>query len=231
MKARPSLLFAAIVSCVLSSCGGGGGGGGGPSGPVASTLPFPIAAAISVYEQASHSFTLNGTDNTSSNTYTFTYSFTPGAATTFEGSSAQTASTSTVLKRNGVTIVTGSGTDYYQVNPFKFLGDVLATGEYTVASSQTAFPTTGMVGQTGAAWSETEYADSSKATVQSTTTVTWSLEADTAMTAWFCINFSTVFADMSPNQTESDCYKVDGTGNVLGYKLTVSQSGTVLTFQ
>jgi hypothetical protein len=228
MRVRPSIFFAVIVSAVLSSCGGGGdGGGGGPSGPVASTLPFPIAGAISVYEQTSHSFTLNGTDNRTSNSYTFTYSFTPGAATTFEGSAAQTASTSAILKTNGVTTATGSGTDYYQVNPFVALGHVSTTGQYAVASSQTAFPTTGMVGQTGAAWLETQYANSSKATVQSTTTVTWSLEADTAMTAWFCLNYST--ASSNPTLTESDCYKVDGSGNVLGYKLTTSQSGTVLT--
>jgi hypothetical protein len=88
-----------------------------------------------------------------------------------------------------------------------------------------------MVGQIGAAWSETEYANSSKVTVLSTTTVTWSLEADTAMTAWLCINFSTTFADMRPSLTESDCYKLDGNGNVLGYELTLSQGGIVLVFR
>jgi hypothetical protein len=90
MKVRLSVLFATIVSCVLNSCGGGIGD---ENGPVASTLPFPIAAAISAYKQASHSFTLSATDS-SNNSYTFAFSFTPGATTTFEGSPAQSASTS-----------------------------------------------------------------------------------------------------------------------------------------
>jgi hypothetical protein len=232
MKTRLLALSAPIASIVLvlSSCGGGDGGGGS-DGPVPSTLAFPVAAAVSAYVQTSQSFTLNGTDNVTSNTYTFTHSSTPGSASTFESQPAQTAAVSVVLKRNGVTISTGSGTEYFQVNPYKPLGRISTSGEYEVATSWTALPTTAMVGQTGPAWSSTEYTNSSKTTVESTDVVTWSLEADTANTAWLCLNFSTTFTSGDPNFIEADCYRIDGSGNVLGQKATLAQDGVVISFR
>ena len=232
MKIRPLVLSAQLVSIVLvlSSCGGGDGGGG-DSGPVTSNLPFPIAAAVNAYVQAAHSFTLNGTDNVTSNTYTLTSSRTPGSASTFESQPAQTATYSTVFKRNGVTISTVSGTTYFQINPYKPLGSIASTGEYDVITSWTALPTTAMVGQTGAGSSSTEYTNSSKTTVLSTEVVTWSLEADTANTAWLCLNFSTTFTNGDPSFIEADCYKIDGSGNLLGQKATVTQDNVIFSFR
>jgi hypothetical protein len=225
---RKTLLFLLMFfSAGLISCGGNSGGGDTPppSGPVRSTLPFPPDAAVSRYLQAPQGFTITATD-AANNIYTLTYSFTPGAPSTFEGTPANTASTSALIKENGVVFSTGSSVSYFNVSPYRPLG------EYVVHVPTAPLPVTAMVGQSGAVSTSTAYANATKASVIWHSTMTWSLEADTASTAWFCMNETTLYTDgVTPNFTESDCYRVDVSGNVLGVKATITQAGIVLSFK
>jgi len=227
------LILLAFFSAGLISCGGKSGGGDtpAPSGPVSSTLPFPPDAAVSRYLQSPQGFTIAATDS-SNNVYTLTYSFTPGPSSTFEGVPAKTASTSTLIKANGVVISTGSAVSYFNVSPYRPLGVIYGTGEYVVLVPTAQLPVTAMVGQSGAVSTSTEYANSTKASVISHSTTTWSLEADTASTAWFCMNETIIYTDgVTPNFTEADCYKTDVNGNVLGVKATITQGSFVLSFK
>lgn len=228
MRLTNSLLLV-FSSATLISCGGP------PTpAPVGSTSPFPIDAAASAWKQGSHSVSITATDS-SNNTYTLNYSTTPGGASTFQGGAASTATTSSLLKKNGVLISSSSGTDYFQLSPFKPLGHVDATTNYaTVVTSWTQLPATATVGQSGAFSTDTEYtsvgAIGTKGSVVDTATTTWSLEADTASTAWFCLNQTVVYTASTPTLTESECYKLDTSGNVLAVKITQSQGGVVLAF-
>jgi hypothetical protein len=136
-----------------------------------------------------------------------------------------------VIKKNGVTALTGSATGYFQVGPLTSLGAIAASGNYIVTTASTPLPLSANVGQSGAFATDVAYTSSAKTTIDYHATSTWSLEADTANTAWLCSNETDVFTDASPVYTESDCYKIDPSGNLLGAKVTISQGGTTLVFQ
>ncbi len=229
-----TLVGVAAIAAGLTSCASAGGGNNGtpaPTGPVASTLAFPTEAITSAFFQTYQSHTLTAKDS-SNNTYTFISTSTPGSASTFESQPAETALASVIVKRNGVTAFTGSYTDYFQVSPYKPLGRVASTGEYIVATFITSLPTAAKVGQSGAfAWL-TGYTNSAKTVLLYNESTTWSLEADTATTAWYCMNSTVTFVvTTSNNYTVAECLRVNGTGSVLGMRMTSTQRGVTLSFQ
>lgn len=215
---------AAIVAlALLSACGGGGGDGAATS----SSVDFPIAAALSAYEVSAHQFSLAGSlDGTN---FTASLNQTPGPASTFEGKTALTATQTLALSANGVLAGQSTSRSYFAVNPYVSYGSIdQDDGHYTVFNQTAAFPVTAKVGQTGALGTETEYASSAKLQALGSDVVTWSLEADTATTALFCLNFLT---SGQPALTGSECYRVTAAGQVSGLVLKITSGGKTLTLQ
>jgi hypothetical protein len=64
----------------------------------------------------------------------------------------------------------------------------------------------------------------------SNTVDTWSLAAASSTTGWFCLNSSTTIVGGAAS-SESDCYQVDATGNVLAEKAVVSVNGQAVAFK
>jgi hypothetical protein len=216
------LLCSASAALLLAACGDGSGS----SGPVVSTLDFAVEGAVSAYMQSAHQFNLAGA--LGGTNFTMNYSFTPGAPATFEGNPAQTATESAVLTANGVPSQITS-TSYFALNPYVSYGSLdQDTGEYAVFNQAANLPATARVGQSGVLGNETGYADSTKALVTDTATVGWSLEADTANTALFCINVDTSGGTTGDG---SQCYRIDANSNVLGFLMRVTVTGSTLTLE
>lgn len=213
--------WAVPCTALLLALSGCGGGGGGPEPP--GDVEYAVASAVSAFVQAPHVYDLAGAlDGV---TFTVRYSFTPEGSATFEGRAATTAIERMALAANGQTDTT-TLRSYFGVSPYRPYGAVdLGDGGYSVFTLTTDLPATARIGQSGTLGSEVDYADSTKAVVTGTATIGWSLEADTATTALFCVNVTTTTA---PPMTGAQCYRVDPAGQVSGMVMRVNVFGKTL---
>jgi hypothetical protein len=236
-----SMAAGVAATLILVACGGGGGDKPEPAATpqdtkvVASTSPFPIDSAITVFKQTAHSYTLTGTDVFGAN-YSVAYSTTPESAPAmFEGQVASTAMTTVAVTKNGVLTSNVASRVYFKSSRYLELGQVDTDGSnYYVddVSSPLYLPTTATVGQSGPLNSTTVYADQSKASTIAHQTNSWSLEADTASTAWLCS--TSVYTPVSPSgssSTEKQCLRIDTSGVVQGMTVTLSGGGVSLVLQ
>ena len=214
------MLVTAGVALHLSSCGGGG-----ETGPVASSLDFPIASTRSTSGSGTSQYTLSGSvDGTN---VTMSYSQAPGASSTFEGKPASTIFVTIIWRENGALASQSISRSYFLASPYVWYGSVdQGDGSYTVANQIANFPAVGKVGQSGFLGTTTEYTNINKVRVLSTSTATWSLATDTAVTALLCVNSQ--ISGASP-RTVSDCRRIDSSGIVLGHVLTITANGKTLT--
>ena len=156
---------------------------------------------------------------------------TPGPNGTFRGQATNTSSSSVILKKNGATVSASTGTDYFLSSPYSFVGTANSDGSCDVGRDQHALPSYATVGQSGAFYAS-DGQPGCGVFRTSSTTVVWSLSADSPTTAWFCLVsswVSTVVA--SYTETGTECYKVDQAGNVSAITLAVTVGGETLTFR
>jgi hypothetical protein len=227
----------AIFMSALAGCGGGGGGGGGaqPTAAVAATPNFPVEATFTSLVSTSSSFSTSATD-ASGNSYALTVTLTPGPDklnTLIYPSSRKTYSQASILKKNGVTASTSTSDIYYSVAPFLIWGNLNGSNNTMLVKKQTLLPATAKVGMTGAFYSGSNYKNNSTL-FPDQQNVTWSLEADTSTTAWLCLNTTiTPALAVSPSATsiEADCFRIDQTGAVSGFKSDFTQWGATLNFR
>jgi hypothetical protein len=218
-----SVAFLTALTTALTACGGGGGGEA-PTSAV-STASFPVEAIFAKDISTASSFSLTATD--ASGTYTITWSDTPRSDAVFEGATRSVSLTTVTIKQGSTLLSTSSYLSYYGLNPPRTYGSLDTNGEYTVNMATGTMPVTAKVGETWSGHIGTVYSDSSKTTVLYNTTRNWSLEADTATTAFMCAN--TIRSGTS--DTGSACRKVDTAGNIIGYRLTLKLNGQSVTFQ
>ena len=216
-SAVPVVSCLVCVAALLAACGGGGG----DAGTAASTLEFPVASTVSAFATTPHQFNLAGSVNGKDTTVS--YRQTPGALSSFEGKPASTAVQSVAFRVNGALASETTETLYFAVNPFVAYGSInQADGRYSVTDQPTRFPATAKVGQSGVRGSTTEYVDAQKSQIKETSTLTWSLEADTASTALLCLNTA---LSSAPPFTGSECYRIDANGMLSGLVLKISFDG------
>ena len=234
MKIKTTSAVAALAA-LLSACGGGGGDG---AASPASASPAPVTAAAifpldTAYKQvATTGISLNGTAIDGADTWTIALSVAPTSDETFEGVTAKKSLQAVTIKRNGATVVSSSGESYFTLNPFSLKGLKLNDGTYgvqTVASG--VLSNAAKVGDSGSLGITTIYSNSSKSSVLSTQEGTWTLEADTATTAFGCSNITSKNASGTVMGTISGCYKIDTNGTVKGMKYTVAVSNRTLVFR
>lgn len=227
MKIKTTLATA-LSAVFLSACGGGGGGDVSPSPVALSTFPLDTA-----YTQvATAGISLNGTAIDGADTWTMSLSVTPAADETFEGATAKKSVQSLTIKKNGATVVSSSGESFFNIGPFKPKGLKLNDGSYgvqTVASG--VLSNVAKVGDTGSLGVTTLYSNSSKSSVLFTQEGTWTLEADTATTAYGCSNITVKNTSGAVITTTSGCYKIDTNGTVKGLKYTLAVAGKTLVFR
>jgi len=214
---------AVIVAAMLSACGGGGGGDA-----AVSTASFPIATAFQNLITKPQSANLNA--SLKGQALTLAVTSTPAADAVFEGATRKTVQSVQTIRVDGVVRSTSSNTSYYDLSPLRAVGGVYSDGRYSVISQSATIPASATVGMQGVGWNETVYANASKTSTDGTTVTTWSLDADTASTAWFCEN-SVLKPTYGTEGTVSLCYKINTNGDILGTKVTMFVQGQSVTFQ
>jgi hypothetical protein len=212
-----------VLAAALAACGGGGGGDVPLS--ATSTASFPVQALYAKDISSSSSYTVTASD--ASGTYTVTASDTPRSDAIFEGVTRSVSLGTLTMKQGNVLINTSSSLNYYGLNPPRSYGSLDTNGEYAVNTATGTMPVTAKVGETWSGHIGTVYSNSSKTTVLYNMTRNWSMEADTATTAFMCAN--TIRTGTS--DTSSACRKIDTAGNILGYRMTLKVNGQIVTFQ
>lgn len=219
---------AAIAFAIAGLVGCGGGGGGDSS--AASTASFPVEAVF--VNAITQGISLNGSAVDGSDTWTISVTSVPAADQTFEGVVAKQAAVSTTVKKNGVTVLSSGGQSFSTINPYSPKGLTLVDGSYgvqTVAAS--VVPVTANVGSSGSLGKITIYQSAAKATTLFTQEATWTLEADTAGTAYLCTNTTAKDTDNQVIATTASCNKINPAGAVVGVKATLAVAGKTLTFR
>jgi hypothetical protein len=217
------------LAALLSACGGGGGDAAPAATPIAAAS-FPMDAAYT--KAMTNGVNLNGTAIDGADTWTMSASIAPASDAMFEGVVRKKSIQALTIKKNGSVLSSETISSYYSINPFTTYGSSSSGGTYAVQTSPAgAFPTTAKVGDSGSLGISTTYTSSSKTTVQSTTQGTWTLEADTATTAFGCANIVMKNASGAQIGTGASCYKIDTNGNALGMRFTVSVPGLTLVFK
>ena len=217
MKIHNGITLTLIASALLTACGGGSGGSGvtAPSGPIASTLPFPAQTAYKTL--VANGYTKTGTV---SGTCSGTGSDTAAPATTaatFEGVAGFSAvNTITMSLTNCTPASTAqSSTAYYDSSyvPLGFnTGTSSTAANYGVYLTPPSIPTSVIVGGTGIIGTETLYTDSTKATGYGTSAVSYVIEPDTATTAIVNVILKTYNTGNTLLSTEQDRYRIASTG-------------------
>lgn len=228
MKLHRSTSVVCLTALVaaLAACGGGGNGDApSPVASVASAASFPVQALYAKALSTASSITIAASD--SSGTYTVTTSNTPSNDSVFEGVTRNVSLITVTMKQGSTLLNTASYLSYYGLNPPRTYGSLNTDGEYTVNSATGSMPATAKVGDTWSGYISTMYSNSSKSTVLRNETTNWSLEADTATTAFMCAN--TIRSGTS--DTGSSCRKIDTEGNILGHRITLYLNGQSITFQ
>jgi hypothetical protein len=207
-----SLLFA------LAACGGGGGGAPAPApAPAEAPAPAPAPAptisdtitpptgtyAGTVDFDAGYTEALTSTpsrhiafigqresENNGTVSYSHDFNYAAGSTDLLGTSYRSVLLQTTLASRAGYEYVRGDL--FYELAPVRMRGMKWADGTVTLATPTGALPTAGRVGDSGAFYTYTTYTDSTRATVESRGTTTWSIEADTTTTVFLCLNTSEI---------------------------------------
>ena len=220
------LVLVMAVAGALTACGGGGDGGAAAPATPAVTFNADAALGTALAQGVSISG-LSGRDPNLGALFTASLAFAPASDAFFDGALQKRSTQTSSVGATGVPTQTEVTQVFYATAPARFIGSTSSAG-FTVFTSRGALPAAGAVGQSGAFADGVIFASSAKTTRLGTVTVTWSIEADTATTAFACLNSVTTG---SAQATEKDCFKIDATGKILGAKIALTASGINLTLQ
>jgi hypothetical protein len=222
-QTRISLITCAIAS--LTACGGGGGS-------TSNSTPTTYAVDTAYTQAVTMGISLNGTAIDGADTWTMAMSVTPAPDESFEGTTAKKSVTAITIKKNGTTVLSSGGESFYSINPLKTKGLKLNDGHYGVATvAGSAMSNSAVVGNSGSLGTVTVYTNPSKSSIAFTQEATWTLEEDTATTAYACTNTTAKDTTGVLITTTSGCYKIDANGTIKGMKYTLAVAGKTLVFR
>jgi hypothetical protein len=207
-------VLAASAVATLVACGGGGGGStpAAATGPVTSTLTFPIAAGIRAQTVSglSKNFAVTGSC-TGNGTRT---SSAANTVATFEGVTGfSSTSTMTITVAAPCNSIAQTSTSYYDTN-YTPLGFNSIGVNYGVYAPAPVYPTTVTVGSTATIGTETLYTNSSKTVPNGTVSQSYVVTADTATTAIVNVISKSFTTGGTLTSTEQDYFRVDASGNL-----------------
>lgn len=210
MKFQNILAFT-LSSAFLAACGGGGGGATTPTGPVASSLSFPMQSGYRalVANGLSKSFTISGTCSGSGNKS----SSAATTAATFEGVTGFSATSTTTISFTNCTPASTAvtSTAYFDSN-YDPRGFSAVGVNYGVYQTPLVIPITVTVGGTGTLGTENLYTDSTKATPNGSIVLSYVVEADSSTTAIVNLIAKIYNASGTLTATEQDRYRITATG-------------------
>ena len=224
------LLTATALFSLLSACGGGGGG---VSGPVASSESFSLVKlwANMLTTPSTNKITITGTTKDGAVTGSGTNTLSGLSAGTFEGMPAQkqTQTIAVSLVLNGQTFPVNEKIDNWVDSNNTPKGES-GGDDYIVVTTLGNLPTAARINDTGTAYTANRYADSTKAVLRGTRTVSYVLEADTASTALV----SLIIEDKNTSNVTTGKFtqqlRITPTGTFTRIKETSVEGTTTLTF-
>lgn len=224
MNRKVALAVAVAVAAMMSACGGGGGGGGDGSPPQQATFNVDAAFANTLTKGISFP-NLRATWNGIS--FQLSISSTPMSDGVFLSQTYHRALESSMVTINGQAGPVANATVYYTLSPVTLVGGTDATG-LTIFTTQGSLPTAALVGSSGPYTRADTYVSDTNRTLLGQTVMSWSLEPDTATTAWACL----VYSDINSVLFEKDCYRIDAAGTIFNARATLDLGdGTKLIFE
>lgn len=230
MKKRA--LMIAVLATPLLMAGCGGGGGGDPA-PAVSTETYQTWTAWvnTLNESGTRSFSISGTSNGLSVTGSGTATFGALNATTFDGKSAlgkTTVLTGTVSVNGQSSPYGGTSTGYVDSN-YRPLGT--QADEYWVVTGTPTIPQTARVNDAGTMYTANRYANSTKATLLGTATVTYAVQPDSGSTALLRILVTQKTPGGTTTMTGISTYRMTPAGGMTRLTEEVQSGATALTLR
>ena len=208
MKIVRSIAGLCLVA-LLSACGGGGTAA--PTGPVTSTLSFPMQSGyrVLVANGLSKSFTISGTCSGSGNISTAP----ANTAATFEGTAGFSAASTLTLNYTNCTPASTAltSTGYFDTN-YNPLGIDSVGVNYGVYQTPLVIPTSVTVGGTAVLGTLTLYTSSTKATPNGRSDLSYVVEADTSTTAIVNLISKLYNSAGTLTATQQTRYRITSTG-------------------
>jgi hypothetical protein len=217
-------ISAAALACLLSACGGGGDGSPAPA-PNAVTFDMNTAWGFALSKGVSFS----GLQATAQGiTFVMSISYTPTTDGPLQGITYKRSTLATTMSASTATAMSTTATEYYTLNPTRMVGEVRDDGSMTLFTWQGDLPSAGSVGQSGPYFRATGYTSTPGGSAIGEAVVTWSLEEDTATTAWACLSMSLPSAGTF---YEKDCLRIDQSGAISGARAVLNVDGQTVVFQ
>ncbi|MCZ8014795.1 MAG: hypothetical protein O9274_03775 [Limnobacter sp.] len=219
---KVALILSALF---LSACGGGGGGSDVPVAPSASTSAFALDTASTNFYTVPRTFNLNAVVNGTA--FNVILSYSPQPDVIFEGVLSKVNQATSTVRENNVVQFSDTVLRFFTTGPLLFRG-ATSMGDpdgqnYLVSTFSDRLPATANVGSTGPVATALYFTDVGKTNPRGSEVLTYSLEADTANTAFLCTN-STIRNQLNLILlTQSECIKINPAGDELGLKVLLGE--------
>lgn len=224
-------LLALSVTAALTACGGGGGGTTAPSAPVATTKTFDLKSTYANYLQSSSARTFTIIGKSSGVDVSGNGNVTIGLLqnSTFGGVAAlaKTTTLSGSLSGNGTTIPYGSSAQSFYDTNYNPLGSISSV--YSVVSNYTALPTAAKINDAGSLLTMTNYPSSAKPYISGTSSVSYSLSADSESSALMTLFTTEKNTAGTVTGTSTATFRVTTTNNITALGETYLSGTTSFT--
>ena len=213
------------AAALLAACGGGG------SDPPPPPTTYALKTAMMHMLTDTGAWTLTGVGSDAAH-YTVNMSIAPLPAAAFPVSGPITARSQHTLavQREGVATGSTTQTIHFDGSSLAFVGWVYDDASCSVATSNTALPTSAVLGASGAMFSQSDFDTcSSSATAMGTSTNRWSIEADGGVVL-LCWNVVAQDLGGTTNGTLSQCVELAADGSLRSKaRFAISAAGFSVT--
>lgn len=201
-----------------------------------STIDFPVEAVFTSLALTASTYSASATD-AAGNSFLLSVNRIPGPDKIDQQIyplSLKTYLQSNTIRKNGNITSTKNFEDFYSVAPFYMFGslnNISGLSNLMKVTTQLQLPPTGRVGASGVIYRGRNYINKSTVSFD-TWYATWSLEADSATTAWLCFKTEITPASGPAGLTaETDCFRVNQTGDIIGFKADIIENGITLGYR
>lgn len=207
-----------------------------PSTMATSTIDFPVEAVFASLASTASTYTASATD-AAGNNFSLSVGRIPGPDKTdplIYAAPLKTYSQSNILKKNGTITSTKNFEDFYSVAPFYLFGslnNMYGSSNNMKVTTQLPLPSTSRVGASGVIYKGRNYINNATLAPDMWYAM-WSLEADSATTAWLCLSVEITPANASAVSTaEADCFRINQAGDISGFKSDSIENGIALSYR
>ena len=207
-----------------------------PSTMVTSTIDFPVEAVFTSLASTASTYTASATD-AAGNNFSLSVGRIPGPDKSdplIYAAPLKTYSLSNITRKNGAVTSTKNFEDFYSVAPYYLFGslnNLYGSSNNMKVTTQLPLPATARVGTSGVFYKGRNYINKVTSSYD-TWYAMWSLEADSATTAWLCLNVEITPANATAVSTaENDCFRINQAGNITGFKADITENAITMSYR